>query len=60
MDPRTSAAEWGVFIMPKELLSKCFYELVVAHTRGDEYYDNWYDAIDMDDGELRTYWFNAP
>jgi len=46
--------------MPKELLEKCFFALVVAHTRGDDYYDNWYDAIDMEDGELRTYWFKPP
>lgn len=57
IDPRTSAKEFGVFVMPKERLTTCFYELVVAHTRSDEYYDNWYDAIDMEDDELRTYFF---
>lgn len=46
--------------MPKERLFTCFYEVVVAHTRGEEYTDNWYDAIDMEDGELRTYFFKPP
>jgi len=46
--------------MPKELLRTCFEELIIAHTRGDDYHDNWYDAIDMDGAEERKYFFTPP
>lgn len=59
VDPRTSTDETGVFVMPKELFKGCFEEFLIAHTKGDSYSDNWYDAIDMDNSE-RKYIFTPP
>ena len=46
--------------MPKELIRPCFSEIIIAHTKGDEYHDNWYDAIDMNNAEIRKYFFTTP
>jgi len=58
IDPRTSSAAKGIFILPKEAFKDCFEEFSIAHTRSG-FSDNWYDALDMDD-EWHTYFFTMP
>ena len=60
VDPRASSIASGTFVMPKELLKKCFEEVIVAHTRGDSYHNNWYDALDMEEATERKYLFTPP
>lgn len=57
MDPRTSGSSFGVFVMPKELVRTCFEEVIVAHTKGEDYSDNWYDALDIPGEVTRRYSF---
>lgn len=58
IDPRTSSAAKGIFVLPKEDFKECFEEFSIAHTRSG-FSDNWYDALDMDD-EWHTYYFTMP
>ena len=57
-NPKTSASEHGIFFVPKENLAKCFDDIAIA-TIYEDYTDNWYDALDMDDN-FNTYFFETP
>lgn len=45
----------GIFIVPKEIISECFDDIVTVHLR-EGYSDDWIDVIN-DDGELHSFFF---
>ena len=53
IDPRTSQDDDGVFVIPKHQIAQSqsvWDRIEIAHFRANEdYSDNWYDAIDMDE-----------
>lgn len=57
-DPRTSAAAYGIFFVPKEDLSTCFDDIAIAMVQ-EGYKDSWYDALAMGEN-FNTYFFTAP
>ena len=60
LNPHTSLQE-GIFFVEKSILERpCFNRFSISHFRDNQgYYDDWYDALDMDE-ETHFYYFTLP